>query len=199
MVPDKEPLGLRLCVFCGSKLGARPAFAEAAALLGREMAARRIALVYGGGGIGLMGVMAEAAVAAGGHVTGVIPQVLIDKELAHPRLGDLRVVSDMSERKALMARLSQGFVTLPGGYGTADELFEMITWQQLGVHRKPSVLVNVEGYFDPLLRFLDGAVASGFLRPEHRRLLHVERDVPSALDWVIAASGDGNPQETGRH
>lgn len=199
MVPDKEPLGLRLCVFCGSKLGARPAFAEAAALLGREMAARRIALVYGGGGIGLMGVMAEAAVAAGGHVTGVIPQVLIDKELAHPRLGDLRIVSDMSERKALMARLSQGFVTLPGGYGTADELFEMITWQQLGVHRKPSVLVNVEGYFDPLLRFLDGAVASGFLRPEHRRLLHVERDVPSALDWVIAASGDGNPQETGRH
>ena len=193
MVPAKEPFGLRLCVFCGSKLGVRPAFAEAAALLGREMAARRIALVYGGGGIGLMGVMAEAAIAAGGHVTGVIPQVLIDKELAHPRLGDLRIVSDMSERKALMARLSQGFVTLPGGYGTADELFEMITWQQLGVHRKPSVLVNVEGYFDPLLRFLDGAVASGFLRPEHRRLLHVERDVPSALDWMIEASGDGNP------
>lgn len=193
MVPVQEPLGLRLCVFCGSKLGARPAFAEAAALLGREMAARRIALVYGGGGIGLMGVMAEAAIAAGGHVTGVIPQVLINKELAHPRLDDLRIVADMSERKVLMGRLSQGFITLPGGYGTADELFEMITWQQLGVHRKPSVLVNIEGYFDPLLRFLDGAVASGFLRPEHRRLLHVERDVPSALDWVIAASADGNP------
>lgn len=193
MVPVQEPLGLRLCVFCGSKLGARPAFAEAAALLGREMAARRIALVYGGGGIGLMGVMAEAAIAAGGHVTGVIPQVLINKELAHPRLDDLRIVSDMSERKVLMGRLSQGFITLPGGYGTVDELFEMITWQQLGVHRKPSVLVNIEGYFDPLLRFLDAAVASGFLRPEHRRLLHVERDVPSALDWVIAASADGNP------
>lgn len=193
MVPVQEPLGLRLCVFCGSKLGARPAFAEAAAFLGREMAARRIALVYGGGGVGLMGVMAEAAIAAGGHVTGVIPQVLINKELAHPRLDDLRIVADMSERKVLMGRLSQGFITLPGGYGTADELFEMITWQQLGVHRKPSVLVNIEGYFDPLLRFLDGAVASGFLRPEHRRLLHVERDVPSALDWVIAASADGNP------
>lgn len=193
MVPAKVPLGLRLCVFCGSKLGGRPAFAEAAALLGREMAARGIALVYGGGGIGLMGVMAEAAIAAGGHVTGVIPQVLIHKELAHPRLDDLRIVSDMSERKALMAQLSEGFITLPGGYGTADEFFEMVTWQQLGIHRKPSVLVNVEGYFDPLLRFLDGAAASGFLRAEQRRLLHVEGDVIAALDWVIAASGASVP------
>ena len=189
MVPAKATAGLRYCVFCGSKRGGRPAFAEAAASMGREMAARGIGLVYGGGGIGLMGVVADAALAAGGHVTGVIPQVLIDKELAHRRVDDLRIVGDMSERKALMARLSNGFISLPGGYGTADELFEMVTWQQLGMHDKPSVLVNVEGYFDPLLRFLDGAVESGFLRPAHRRLLRVESDVFAALDWILTVSG----------
>ncbi len=170
----------RICVFCGASPGRDPAHAEVARTLGRALVGRGLELVYGGGSVGLMGTVADAVLAAGGRVTGVIPQVLQIRELAHPGLTDLRVVGSMHERKALMAELSDGFVALPGGMGTLEELSEVLTWAQLGLHRRPIGLLDVAGYYGPLIAFFDQAESAGFLRPEHRRLLLVERD-PGAL------------------
>jgi uncharacterized protein (TIGR00730 family) len=170
----------RLCVFCGSSAGHRAIFAEHTHRLGAALAARRLGLVYGGGHIGLMGILADAVLRAGGEVIGVIPQALVDEELAHKGLTQLRVVTSMHQRKALMAELSDGFVALPGGFGTGDELFEVLTWTQLGLHAKPIGLLNVTGYFDPLLAWLDHMVCEGFVRPVHRRLL-LEANEPERL------------------
>jgi uncharacterized protein (TIGR00730 family) len=168
----------RLCVFCGSATGSKPVYAEQARRLGEELVRRGLGLVFGGGHIGLMGVLADAVLAGGGEVIGVIPQALIDRELAHSGVADMRVVQTMHERKALMAELSDAFLALPGGYGTADETFEMLTWAQLEIHQKPIGLLNVDGFFDPLLAWLDRAVADGFIKPRHRNLVRVETDVP---------------------
>src|SRR5689334_966041 len=165
----KRRLG-SICVFCGSSVGKRPEYAIAAAAFGRQLAERGIRVVYGAGNVGLMGVLADAALAAGGNVVGVIPQMLVDRELAH-RGTDLRIVTSMHERKALMAELSDAFVALPGGLGTYEELSEVLTWAQLGIHHKPVGCLNVLGYFDPLARLLDHAVAEGFLRRDQRSAL----------------------------
>jgi uncharacterized protein (TIGR00730 family) len=173
----------RVCVFCGSNVGKRAAYAQAAADLGRELAARRVGLIYGGGSVGLMKVAAEAALAAGGEVIGVITEQLMVREVGHPGLSELKVVPTMHERKALMASLADAFVALPGGFGTFDELCEMATWDQLGIHAKPLVLVNVEGYFDGFLVQLERGLADGFLRREHRTML----EVVASVDEVFAA------------
>ena len=163
----------RICVFCGSSPGSRPRYRDVAIELGQEMAARQIALVYGGGGIGIMGVIANAVLAAGGEAYGVIPNGLASKEVAHPGLTQLEVVGTMHERKARMADLADAFLALPGGMGTFDELFEILTWAQLGIHRKPIGLLNVDHYFDPLLNMVEHAVREGFVSPAHRQLLIV--------------------------
>jgi uncharacterized protein (TIGR00730 family) len=170
----------RLCVFCGSSTGSAAVYAEQARRLGQAIAARGLGLVFGGGHIGLMGVLADAVLQAGAEAIGVIPQALVDKELAHDRLTELHVVSTMHQRKALMADLADGFAALPGGFGTADELFEILTWAQLGLHAKPIGLLNTAGYFDPLLAWLDRAVAEGFVKRQHRGLL-LEADEPERL------------------
>lgn len=154
--------------------------------MGEELARRGIGLVYGGGAVGLMGTCADAVLAAGGEVIGIIPHGLVVREAAHPKLADLRVVDSMHERKALMARLSDAFVSLPGGMGTIEETCEMLTWAQLGIHGKPCGLLNVEGYYDGLLSFFDGAVAEGFVRAEHRRLLVEATDSAALLDALEA-------------
>ena len=171
-----------VCVFCGSSPGHDPKYAEAAQLLGRTLAARGLALVYGGGATGLMGLVADAALGAGGQVTGIIPRGLERRELAHRGLTRLEVVGSMHERKARMAALAEGFVALPGGMGTLEELAEILTWAQLGLHARPVGLLDVGGYYEPLVAFFDRAVAAGFLRPEHRRLLAVEREPGPLLD-----------------
>ncbi len=163
----------RLCVFCGSSPGRDPAHLAVAAELGTLLAKRRIGLVYGGASIGLMGALADAVQAAGGEVIGVIPHALVEWEVAHAGLADLRIVASMHERKALMAELSDGFIALPGGIGTLEELFEVWTWAQLGSHRKPCALLNVLGFYDRLLGFLDFVVEEAFLRPIHRNMLLV--------------------------
>ncbi len=172
---------MRVCVFCGSNRGARPSFAATAADLGTTLAAKGIGLVYGGGQVGLMGVVADAALAAGGIVTGVMPDALVAKEIAHTGLSELRVTGSMHERKALMAELADGFIALPGGLGTFDELCEVLTWGQLGLHAKPVVLLDVDGFWTPFGALLDGAVAAGFLRPHHRELAHLAGSVGEAL------------------
>ena len=164
---------MRICLFCGSNVGNRAVYAQAAVAFGAAVAARRIGLVYGGGSVGLMRIAAEAALAAGGEVTGVITEQLMMREVGHPGLAALHVVPTMHERKALMAALSDAFVALPGGFGTFDELCEMATWDQLGIHRKPLVVVNIDGYFDHFLAQIDRGVADGFLKPEHRAMLAV--------------------------
>jgi uncharacterized protein (TIGR00730 family) len=171
----------RICVFCGSSPGRRPAFAAAASALGSHLAREGIGLVYGGGSVGLMGVVADAALAAGGEVVGVIPQSLAGQEIAHAGLSQLHVVRSMHERKALMAGLADAFVALPGGFGTLDELFEAITWSQLGIHRKPIGLLDVEGYFSALVGFVDRAVDAGFVREPYRRLFLVRDRVDDLL------------------
>ena len=163
----------RVCVFTGSSAGHRGEYRAAACDLGRELAVRGIDLVYGGANVGLMGEVADAALAAGGRVTGVIPEVLAAKEVAHAGLSDLRVVASMHERKAVMADLSDGFIALPGGWGTLDELFEVLTWGQLGLHAKPCGVLNAEGFFDPLLAFMDHMIDEGFVRPAFRPMLTV--------------------------
>jgi len=173
-------------VFCGSNTGTGTAYAEAARALARAIAARGIRLVYGGGSIGLMGELGEAALAAGGHVIGVTPRRLIEKEVVHRGLTELRVVETMLERKALMAELSDAFIALPGGLGTLDELFEMLTWSQLGIHRKPCALLDVDEYYGKLAEFLDHAVARRFITPQHRAMLIVERDAESVLDRLAS-------------
>ena len=176
----------RVCVFCGSKVGNKPEYAEAARRLGTLLAARGRGVVTGGGHVGLMGVLADAVLQAGGQVVGVIPRALVDRELAHGGLTTLHVVETMHQRKALMADLSDAFVALPGGYGTADELFEILTWAQLGLHAKPIGILNVAGYFDPLLAWADRTVAEGFLKEAHRRLL-LEATEPDVLLALLGA------------
>jgi len=171
---------MRLCVFCGSSSGRDPVYMETARLLGETLARNGIELVYGGASVGLMGAVANAVLAEGGRVTGVMPQALVDKEIAHAGLSDLRVVGSMHERKALMAELSDGFIALPGGLGTFEELFEVWTWAQLGYHKKPCALLNVAGFYDRLADFLDNVVERGFVKPVHRAMLIV-KDEPSAL------------------
>jgi uncharacterized protein (TIGR00730 family) len=166
----------QVCVFCGSSPGTDPVHIETARVVGRLLARRGTGLVFGGGHVGLMGAVADAALAAGGEVTGVIPRALELRELAHGGLTRLHVVGSMHERKALMADLSDAFLALPGGMGTLDELAEIVTWAQLGVHAKPVGLLDVKGYFAPLVAFFDRAEQEGFLRPEHRRLVAVEPD-----------------------
>jgi len=177
-----------ICVFCGSSPGADPRFLEAAREMGRTLAGRGLGLVYGGGSVGLMGAVADAALAAGAEVVGVIPQVLQIRELAHTRLTRLHVVGSMHERKALMAELSDGFVALPGGMGTLEELSEVLTWAQLGLHARPCGLLDVAGYYAPLIAFFDRAVEAGFLRREHRRLLLTAAAPDALLDQFQAFS-----------
>jgi uncharacterized protein (TIGR00730 family) len=174
----------RVCVFCGSRVGGPTIYTESARRLGELLAGRGLVLVYGGGHVGLMGVLADAALQAGGEVIGVISRALVDAELAHTNLTRLHVVDTMHQRKALMADLADGFIALPGGFGTADELFEILTWSQLGLHQKPVGLVNVAGFFDPLLAWLDRAVQDGFLRPRHRQLLLSAGDGDKLLDLL---------------
>jgi uncharacterized protein (TIGR00730 family) len=189
----------RICVFCGSSLGISPAYREAAVVLGRLLSDRGIELVYGGGNIGMMGVLADAVLESHGRVIGVIPESLMAREVGHPGLTELRVVKSMHERKALMSDLSDGFIAMPGGFGTFEEFCEVVTWSQLGIQSKPCGLLNVEGYYDPLLALFDHAVREGFLREENRRLVLEDRDpvwllekfasfVPQAVDkWIDSA------------
>lgn len=172
----------RVCVFCGSSAGTRPIYREAARRLGTILATRCIGLVYGGGGIGLMRDLADAVLERRGEVIGVIPDALMTKEIAHEGVADLRVVDSMHARKALMAELADGFLALPGGYGTLEEFCEIVTWGQLGLHRKPCGLLNVEGYFDRLLAQLDHFVAEGFLTSANRALVLTEQDSDRLLD-----------------
>ena len=172
----------RICVFCGSARGVRPDYAAAARKLGAMLASRRLTLVYGGGCVGLMGELANSVLDAGGEVVGVIPRSLVEMEVAHTGVTELHVVDSMHERKALMADLSDGFVALPGGLGTLEELFEILTWAQLGLHEKPCGLLEVAGYFEHLIAFLDQAVEERFLREEHRGLLLVETCPAALLD-----------------
>ena len=162
---------MRICVYAGSNPGADPAYADAAADLARVLAGRGIGVVYGGARVGLMGILADTALEAGGEVIGVMPQDLIDREIGHTGLTELHVVASMHERKALMAELSDGFVALPGGAGTLEELIEVYTWSQLGLHDKPMGVLNVLGYYDGLAALLDHAVQEGFLRPQHREAM----------------------------
>jgi uncharacterized protein (TIGR00730 family) len=176
----------RLCVYCGSNFGSEPSYREAAQELARLLAARGIGIVYGGGDVGLMGAVADAAMAAGGAVTGVIPQALMDREVGHRGLTELHVVGSMHERKMKMADLSDAFVALPGGIGTLEEIIEVFTWSQLGLHAKPCALLNTGGYWDPLVGALDRMVEAGFLRPAHRHLLVVASE-PEELLGALAA------------
>ncbi len=171
-----------LCVFCGSSRGKRPEYAQMAQALGREMATRGLGLVYGGSSIGMMGALADAMLAAGGEVTGVLPRGLFRREVAHPRLTHLHEVGSMHERKALMVELADGFIALPGGFGTYDELFEVVTWAQIGLHRKPIGLLDVCDFFEPLLAMVAHAAEEGFMPPEHRNLLMREENPTALLD-----------------
>jgi uncharacterized protein (TIGR00730 family) len=170
----------RICVFCGSSPGARPEYTAATVELARVLVADGVGVVYGGAGVGLMGALADAVLEAGGEITGVIPRALVEREVAHRDVSDLRVVGSMHERKALMAELADAFVALPGGIGTLEELFEVYTWAQLGLHRKPCALLNVAGYYDGVVAFLDHAMSERFLNEGTRALLMVERE-PAAL------------------
>jgi uncharacterized protein (TIGR00730 family) len=172
----------RICVFCGSSQGRSEAHLAATVALGGAIARRGLTLVYGGAHVGLMGAVADAALAAGGRVVGVIPASMVDREIAHTGLSDLRIVQTMHERKAEMERLADAFVTLPGAMGTLEETCEMLTWGQLGLHAKPCGLLNVDGYYDPFLALLDRAVADGFLRPQHREMVLVESTADALLD-----------------
>jgi uncharacterized protein (TIGR00730 family) len=175
-----------LCVFCGSSPGARPEYADAARELAEEMAARGIGLVYGAGRVGLMGVLADAMLSAGGDVVGVIPQALVDREVAHQGLTELEIVDSMHERKRRMAERSDAFVALPGGIGTLEELFEVFTWAQLGIHAKPCGLLDVAGYYRPLREMLDRMVGERFLRPRNRELLVVAETPAELLDRLAS-------------
>jgi uncharacterized protein (TIGR00730 family) len=169
-----------VCVFCGSSVGSRPIYSEAARRLGTVVAERGLRLVYGGGKVGLMGLLADAALAAGGEVVGVIPKALLEKEIGHEGLSDLRVVGSMHERKMLMAELSNGFVALPGGYGTLEEFLEVLSWAQLSIHEKPCALLDVDGFFGPLSSLFDLAVEQGFAHPDHRSMV-LTNDHPNEL------------------
>ena len=175
-----------ICVFCGSSTGATSAYESAARAFAESAARRGIRLVYGGAGVGLMGAVADTALEAGGEVVGVIPRALVDREIAHTRLTRLHVVETMHERKAMMADLSDAFVALPGGLGTLEELFEVWTWGMLGLHTKPYGVLNVDGYYTPLIRFLDHARDEGFIRPAQRAMLVVDDDANRLLDTLAS-------------
>jgi uncharacterized protein (TIGR00730 family) len=177
-----------LCVFCGSSSGNDAAYLALARECGSLIAQRGIRLVYGGGRVGLMGALADAALAAGGTVTGVIPQLLLDKEVGHTGLTELHVVDTMATRKWQMGELSDAFLALPGGIGTMDELFEAWTWSQLDLHDKPSGLLNFRGFYDPLVQFIDRSMQEGFLRPRHRDVLLVDDELPRLLDRLASAA-----------
>ena len=185
----------RICVFCGSSSGSRPLYAEMARAVGQELAARGLGLVYGGSSVGLMGALADAALAAGGEVIGVLPRGLFLREVAHRGLTDLREVGSMHERKALMSELADGFLALPGGFGTCDELFEMLTWAQLGLHHKPVGLLDVEGFFTSLLAFVRHAAQEGFLPLAHVDVL-LRAETPAAmLDQLLAYQPSALPDK----
>jgi uncharacterized protein (TIGR00730 family) len=184
----------RLCVFCGSSVGRDSGYTALAVQLAQELARQDIGIVYGGGRVGLMGALADAALTAGGEVIGVIPQALLDREIGHPGLTELRVVGSMHERKALMAELVDGFIALPGGIGTLEELFEVWSWAQLGFHRKPCGLLEVNGFFEPLVQFLDHLVTAGFVRPSHRAMLLVATS-PAGL---LAQFAEYQPPKVGK-
>ncbi|MEJ7799374.1 MAG: TIGR00730 family Rossman fold protein [Ilumatobacter sp.] len=178
----------RVCVFCGANRGNDPAFASAASELGSTLARRGLGLVYGGGRVGLMGVVADAALGAGGEVVGFIPQSLVDREVAHLGLTELVVTDSMHARKAAMADRADGFIAMPGGYGTLDEVLEILTWNQIGVISKPVAFLDVNGYFDSLFTFFDEAVADGLVNPEHRAMAHRSTTVAEA---IAVATGPG--------
>jgi uncharacterized protein (TIGR00730 family) len=183
MATEKQPpVFHRICVFCGTNGGERPEYAAAARELGKLLADEDIELVYGGASVGIMGELADAVHEHGGHVTGIIPQQLMQKEAAHTGIPDLIVVASMHQRKSQMADLSDGFIALPGGIGTMEGYFEILTWGQLGIHRKPSGILNVAGYFDRLIEFLDHAVTEGFLEQEHREMIVVESSARKLLE-----------------
>uniref|UniRef100_A0A0E0IN81 Cytokinin riboside 5'-monophosphate phosphoribohydrolase n=2 Tax=Oryza TaxID=4527 RepID=A0A0E0IN81_ORYNI len=187
----------RVCVFCGSSSGKRRSYRDAAVELGKELVARKVDLVYGGGSLGLMGEVAEAVHNGGGHVIGVIPTTLMGKEVTGETVGEVREVGSMHERKAEMARRSDAFVALPGGYGTLEEVVEVIAWAQLGIHAKPVGLLNVDGYYDFLLAFVDKAVADGFIPPSHRHLFVSAPDAPSLvhkLEEYVPVQQEGDPE-----
>lgn len=176
-----------VCVYCGASPGVRKSYTAAAEKMGQLSAQKGIRLIYGGGNVGLMGTIATSALDIGGEVIGVIPQSLIDREWAHLGLTELKVVQTMHERKAMMEQLSDAFVAIPGGFGTLDELFEIITWAQLQFHSKPIGLLNVDGYFDPLIAFMDQAVREGFVRAEHREMIVIDTDADNLLSRLAAA------------
>ncbi len=178
----------RICVYCGSNAGAKPEYLATARSLGEAIARRGLGLVYGGASVGLMGAVADAALAAGGEVIGIIPQGLVDRELAHGRLSQLEVVSSMHQRKARMAELSDAFIALPGGFGTLEELFETLTWAMLGIHKKPCGILDVGDYYASLVQFLDRAVDQGFLRAPFRALLHHHVSPNDLLDALTTAT-----------
>ncbi len=178
----------RLCVFCGSSSGTRPVYAEAAAQLGGDLAKSKIALVFGGGRVGLMGILADSVLAAGGKAIGVMPRALVEKEIAHTSLTELHVVESMHQRKSLMADLADAFLLLPGGFGSWEEFCEVLTWLQLGIHHKPCAILNVAGYYNGLLSLADHALAEGFLRPAHHRMVIVADHPQAALSQLTSAS-----------
>ena len=191
----------RVCIFCGSSTGARPEYRAAAAEVAIQLAKRNVGIVFGGGCVGLMGVVADTALAHGAHVIGVIPSAMVAREIAHRGLPDLRVVASMHERKALMASLSDAFIALPGGFGTFEEFCEVVTWTQLGLHRKPCGLLNVAGYYDSLVGLFDRAVADGFIRPENRRIVVADSDPERLIERlaerpVATARAAIQPEET---
>jgi uncharacterized protein (TIGR00730 family) len=184
-LPGGKPASAgRICVFCGSSVGANPKYLAEAKSLGRQIAGGGWGLVYGGTSIGLMGAIADAVLSGGAEVIGVLPQALQDREIAHRGLTKLHLVGSMHERKALMASLSDAFIVLPGGYGTLDEFFEIVTWAQLKIHSKPCVLINTNGYYDFPLRFLEHAVREEFVKPANLKLVQVARDSAEAMQWI---------------
>ncbi len=188
-----------ICVFCGSSAGKKPAFFQAAVRLGKLLARNDQTLVYGGSNVGLMKIIADAALSEGGRVMGVMVNSLVEKEVAHDRLSEMRIVDTMSERKALMAELSDGFIAMPGGIGTLDELFEIWTWSQLGFHRKPFGLLNVDGFFDPLIAYLTAVADQGFMRPEHLEMLSVDDDPARLLERLSAYRPPDIPKWVGQN
>jgi uncharacterized protein (TIGR00730 family) len=174
----------RVCVFCGSSVGNQAVYRDTAVAMGGLLAARGVGLVYGGGNVGLMGIIADAVLAGGGEVIGVIPRALADREIAHAGVTDLRIVDSMHTRKAMMAELADAFIAMPGGVGTFEEFFEVVTWAQLGLHRKPCGLLNVSGFYAPLAAFIDQAVTEGFINPVHRAAIVVDSDPVRLLDTL---------------
>jgi uncharacterized protein (TIGR00730 family) len=188
----------RICVFCGSSSGIRPIYQQAAQAVGQLLCRRGIELVYGGGRVGLMGIVADACLSEGGRVIGVIPQALADKEVAHTGLTELRIVGSMHERKTMMGDLSDAFVALPGGFGTWEEFFEVLTWAQLGIQRKACGMLNVDGYYDPLLQMADRALSEGFVREGHRDLLLSDADPERLLDRLSSCAVPAVDEGIGR-